>query len=61
MARIKLDDNTGKRWLAKHGGDIKGMGVGYTMDVSFDASNVRTNAKDANTAYLRDRHGKGSK
>lgn len=61
MARpIKIDEHTGSRWLRKRGGDVKGAGVGYTMDVSFDQAAVRTNAKDANTAYLKARHGKGS-
>jgi hypothetical protein len=54
-------DNAGAAWLRNRGGgDIKGNGVGYTNDLEFDRANCRTNAKDANTAYLRDRHGKGS-
>lgn len=58
---IKLDENTGKRWLQKHGGDIKGRGVGYSLDVTFDRSKVRSNAKDADKAYLSKKHGKGSR
>ena len=58
---VKLDENTGKRWLTKRGGDVKGMGVGYTMDVQFDQSNVRSNAKDADKAYLSKKYGKGSR
>lgn len=58
---IKLDENTGKRWLAKRGGDVKGAGVGYSMNVQFDRSNVRSNAKDADKAYLSNKHGKGSR
>ena len=57
----KLDEYTGKRWLAKRGGDVKGHGVGYTMDIEFDASKVRTNAKDATASYLMKKHGKGSR
>ena len=49
----KLDDNTGKRWLAKRGGDVKGMGVGYTMDVQFDRSKVVTRQHLINQAALR--------
>jgi hypothetical protein len=53
-------DNAGAVWLRRRGGDIKTRGLGLTNDLYTDTSNVRTNAKDANTAYLRDRHGKGS-
>jgi hypothetical protein len=53
-------DNAGAAWLRRRGGDIKGSGVGCTNDIAFDRNAIRTNAKDANTAYLRDRHGKGS-
>jgi hypothetical protein len=59
--KYKMDENTGKRWLSRRGGDIKGMGVGYTMNVTFDAAKVRSNAKDADKAYLSKKHGKGSR
>ena len=54
-------DNAGAAWLRNHGGDIKGGGVGYTFDIEFDASKVRSNAKDATAAYLMKKHGKGSR
>lgn len=50
---VKLDENAGKRWLSKRGGDIKGMGVGYTMDVSFDRSKIRTKQRQINEDALR--------
>lgn len=50
---IKMDENAGKRWLSKRGGDVKGMGVGYTMGVSFDASKVRTRQNQINEFALR--------
>lgn len=50
---IKMDENAGKRWLTKRGGDIKGMGVGYTMDVTFDQSKVRTRQHQINEFALR--------
>ena len=53
MSRIKLDENTGKRWLSKRGGDIKGMGVGYAMDVQFDRSKIVTRQHLINQASLR--------
>lgn len=53
-------DDAGAAWLRRRGGDVKTMGLGYTSDLRVDRSNVRTNTKDANTHYLRDRHGKGS-
>lgn len=49
----KLDENTGKRWLAKRGGDIKGGGVGYSMDVQFDRSKIITRQHLINQAALR--------
>lgn len=49
----KLDENTGKRWLAKHGGDIKGSGVGYSIDVQFDRSKIITLQHLINQAALR--------
>ena len=61
MARIKLDENTGKRWLAKRGGDVKCSGVGHTIDVRFNDMDVNSNTKDANKAYLSKKHGKGSR
>lgn len=60
-AQIYLDrhgDNAGAAWLKNRGGDIKTNGVGYTNDLKHDRAGVRTNALDANRAYLRDRHGK---
>lgn len=53
MSRIKLDDNTGKRWLSKRGGDIKGRGVGYSMNVEFDRQKIKTNQHYINEAALR--------
>ena len=53
MSRIKLDDNTGKRWLSKRGGDIKGRGVGYTMNVEFDRTKIVTRQHLINQAALR--------
>lgn len=55
----KLDDNTGKRWLAKRGGDIKGNGVGYTMGIEFDRSKVRTRQHSVNEWALRGKEYKG--
>lgn len=54
-------DNAGAAWLRNHGGDVKCHGVGYTLDIEFDNSKVRTNAKDATAAYLMKKHGKGSR
>ena len=53
MSRIKLDDNTGKRWLSKHGGDIKGSGVGYSWGLEFDRQKIKTNQHYINEAALR--------
>jgi hypothetical protein len=53
---VKMDENAGKRWLSKRGGDIKGMGVGYTMDVTFDQSKVKTLQHHANEKVLRENH-----
>lgn len=53
MARIKLDENTGKRWLATRGGDVKGGGVGYTMGLEFDRSKIVTRQHLINQAALR--------
>lgn len=57
----RYGDNAGAAWLRNRGGDIPQRGVGCTNDLQFDRSAIRTNTKDANTAYLRDRFGKGSK
>lgn len=54
-------DNAGAAWLRNHSSDIKGSGVGYTFDIQFDGSKVRNNAKDATSAYLMKKHGKGSR
>lgn len=57
----KIDAFSADRWLKSRGGVPKSNGVGYTMDVRFDETKVRTNAKDATRAYLSNKHGKGSR
>ena len=52
----KMDDNTGARWLAKRGGDIKAQGLGMTRGVKFDQSKVKTLQHHANEKVLRENH-----
>ena len=54
-------DNAGAAWLRNHSNDIKVGGVGYKFGIKFNDSKVRNNAKDATAAYLRKKHGKGSR
>jgi hypothetical protein len=49
----KIDEFTGTRWLRKHGGDVRGGGVGYTMNVTFDKAKVKTLQHHANEKALR--------
>mgnify|MGYP003650519849 CR=1 FL=1 len=60
-ANTKIDEFSADRWLRKRGGVPKSHGVGYTTDVRFDSTKVRTNAKDIDKAYLSNKHGKGSR
>lgn len=57
----KIDAMTADRWLRRRGGVPKSGGVGYTTAVQFDASSVRTNAKDVTKAYLQNKHGKAGR
>ena len=50
---VKRDDNMGSRWLKARGSDIKGMGVGYTLDVKQDRSKIRTLQHALNEAAMR--------
>ena len=59
-ANTKIDEYSADRWLRKRGGVPKSYGVGYTQDVRFDSSKVRTNATEATKAYLRNKHGAGA-
>ncbi len=60
--RNKATRNTDSaRWLRDRGCSVKESGVGYTVDVRFDQTKVRTNAKDANTIYLNRRFGKAGR
>ena len=59
MSRYKLDDNTGKRWLKRRGGDVKGQGVGYNTDVQTDRTKIKTRQHRINEAALRGNTYKG--
>ena len=56
----KIDQYSADRWLRGRGGVPKSTGIGLKMDLHFDASAVRTNAKELSKAYLRNKHGKAS-
>lgn len=57
----KLSDNAGAAWLKARGGDIATQGIGYTNDLRFDRSKVRTNATEATKIYLNRKHGKAGR
>ena len=56
-ANTKIDEYSADRWLRKRGGVPKSHGVGYTQDVRFDKTKVRTNATEARNAQMQEELG----